>query len=328
MKGAGEGLGRLLRLRFALEHAVLRVAVAVIPRLPLGFVRTAAEVLGTLAWLVDGRGRAAGRMNLEVVYGEAMGERGRGRLLRRCYRRFAVTFAEFFWSPRLTEEGFDRWFEFEWDTPEAERACLEGECVFATAHFGNFEWLSLGRALRSSPCMIIAQDFKNPPLTELFRELRSQNGRQTIIPQEGAMLKLFKHLKRGGCAAALVDLNVPPDQAAVPVRMFGRWVSISVLHCALAARTGKPLVPALALPGKDGRWRLRFFEPFLVGADEDYQVVAQRCWDVFEPVFREHPECWMWMYKHWRYLPVGAREGEYPAYANRSKKFDRLLSGR
>jgi Kdo2-lipid IVA lauroyltransferase/acyltransferase len=49
---------------------------------------------------------------------------------------------------------------------------------------------------------------------------------------------------------------------------------------------------------------------------------------VFEPVFREYPECWMWMYKHWRYLPPGAREGEYPAYANRSKKFDRLLGGR
>ena len=44
MKGAGEGPGRLLRLRFALEHAVLRMAVAVIPRLPLGFVRVAAGV--------------------------------------------------------------------------------------------------------------------------------------------------------------------------------------------------------------------------------------------------------------------------------------------
>ena len=67
MKGAGEGPGRLLRLRFALEHAVLRAAVAVIPRLPVGWVRMAAGVLGTVAWAVDGRGRAAGGMNLEGV---------------------------------------------------------------------------------------------------------------------------------------------------------------------------------------------------------------------------------------------------------------------
>jgi hypothetical protein len=29
------------------------------------------------------------------------------------------------------------------------------------------------------------------------------------------------------------------------------------------------------------------------------------------------------MYKHWRYLPEG--EEGYPAYANRSKKFDKWL---
>jgi hypothetical protein len=58
------------------------------------------------------------------------------------------------------------------------------------------------------------------------------------------------------------------------------------------------------------------------------QAAAQACWDVFEPVLRDHPEQWMWLYKHWRYLPEGADPAHYPAYANRSKAFDRLCAAR
>jgi KDO2-lipid IV(A) lauroyltransferase len=322
---AANRLPTLLRLRYALEGVALRSAAWAIPKLPLRFVRAAAASLGSLAWAVDWRGRQAGHMNLEAVYGHDLSPSARRRLLRRCYQRFATTFAEFFWSPRLSTERWDEWFEFAWDSPEAAHACLHGECVFATAHFGNFEWLSIGRALRSQPCMIIAQDFKNPPLTAIFRQLRSLNDRQTIIPREGAMLRMFKHLKKGGCAAALVDLNVPPDQSAVPIKVFDRFISVSVLHCALAARTGRPLVPSLAIPTPSGRWQLRFFQPFTVSPDDSHQEIAQRCWNIFEPIVRQHPECWMWMYKHWRYLPENAPHGLYPAYANRSRKFDRLL---
>ena len=140
------------------------------------------------------------------------------------------------------------------------------------------------------------------------------------------MLKLFKYLRRGGSAAALVDLNVKPDQAAVAIRCFGMLNSVSVLHCALAARTDAPLLPALALPEPDGRWRLKFFDPFSVTPEDAPQVIAQRCWDVLEPVIRDYPEYWLWMYKHWRYLPTGEDPAHYPAYANRSKKFDWLVA--
>ena len=315
----------LRRWRYGLEHLALRSAAWFIPRLPLSFVRGLASLLGTIAWAVDWRGRRTGTENLALVMGESLSPSERRRLLRRCYRRFARTFAEFFWTPRLTAKDWDQWFIFQWDTPEARHHCETGGCIFATAHFGNFEWLSIGRALRAEPCMIIAQDFKNPPLTEIFRQLRSLDGIQTIIPQEGAMLRMFKHLKKGGCAAALVDLNVPPDQSATVVRLFGRLTSISVLHCALAQRTGRPLVPALPIPTPDGRWQLRFFAPISVAPEDEYRSIAQRCWDIFEPVIREHPECWMWMYKHWRYLPADVPAEDYPSYANRSKKFDRLV---
>ncbi len=317
----------LLGLRFRAEDLLLRALAWGIPQLSLGIVRAGAVMLGTVAWVVDYRGRRAGMENLRAVFArEGMTPGRRSSILRQSYRLFARTWCELFWGCRLSEENWDQHFVLECDTAAAAAAFAEDHCLYATAHFGNFEWLSLGRALKGGKSMIIAQNFKNPPLTALFRELRACGGRQVIVPQEGAMLRLFKHLRRGGSAAALVDLNVRPDQAAAVIECFGLSTSVSILHCALAARTGVPVVPVLALPDPDGRWRLRFFDPLHVAPNESLAAAAQRCWDVFEPVFRARPECWLWMYKHWRYLPEGADPAWYPAYANRSKKFDRLAA--
>jgi len=312
-----------LRLRFRFEHALLSLAECIIPLLPWKTVRGIAWVLGSMAWGLDRRGRHTIHENLRIAFGDT-DQATRRRLTRENYQNFARTFLELFWGRCLRQEDWDRYFVLECDTPAALTAASGGKCIFATAHCGNFEWLSLGRALRFGPSMIIAQDFKNPPLTGIFRRLRSLAG-QIIIPQEGAMLRLFRHLKKGGSAAALVDLNVPPDQSAVAIRRFGCWSSISVLHVALAARTGLPLVPALALPLPDGRWQLRFMDPVPVPEGQPWDVTAQACWDAIEPVLRQHPSHWMWLYKHWRYLPLGEPPEAYPDYANRSRSFDRLF---
>lgn len=315
----------LLRARRRVEFWLLRAAEETIPRLPLEVARWLAHGLGTVAWVFDGRGRHVISENLRVALSGELDEVARRKLVRENYQVFARTFVELFWGRRLTAEKWDEYFVLECDTPAAREAATTGRCIFATAHCGNFEWLSLGRALKFGPTMIIAQDFKNEPLTAVFRRQRSLNG-QMIIPQEGAMLRLFRHLKKGGSAAALVDLNVHPEQSAVAIRRFGCWSSISVLHVALAARTGLPLVPALALPLPDGRWQLRFMDPIPMTPDTPWQEAAQHCWDVIEPVLKAHPAHWMWLYKHWRYLPPGGLPENYPDYANRSKAFDRLYN--
>ncbi|RYD32805.1 MAG: hypothetical protein EOP86_14840 [Verrucomicrobiaceae bacterium] len=314
-----------LRLRYRLEWMLLRAAETVVPRLPLGLVRFGARVLGTLAWMGDVKGRHVIRENLRLALGDTYDGAELRRLERENYCLFARTFLELFWGSRLKEEDWDRYFTVTFDSPRAEAAATSGKCIFATAHFGNFEWLSLGRALRFGPSMIIAQDFKNPPLTTVFHRLRSRGG-QIIISQEGAMLKLFRHLKKGGTVAALVDLNTPPDQSATVIRRFGMWSSISVLHVALAARTGAPVVPALALARDDGRWELRFMDPVPVSADTPLQEAAQQCWDAIEPILRRHPGQWMWLYKHWRFLPPGCDPSDYPSYANPSPRFRRLFA--
>jgi hypothetical protein len=44
-----------------------------------------------------------------------------------------------------------------------------------------------------------------------------------------------------------------------------------------------------------------------------------------EPMIKKNPELWLWSYKQWRYKPSTALEGQYPFYANTTKRFDEIL---
>jgi lauroyl/myristoyl acyltransferase len=63
-------------------------------------------------------------------------------------------------------------------------------------------------------------------------------------------------------------------------------------------------------------------------AEDDTREMTQRVWDNFEKAIREHPECWLWMYKHWRYTPLDdacARDPRYPAYSYASAAFREMV---
>jgi Kdo2-lipid IVA lauroyltransferase/acyltransferase len=325
-KGAAPQQSWGKRQRYRLEYAVIRSAIWFIPLLPGAIMRLAASIVGTLAWMCDGRGRNNGMENLRAAFGAQYSLKQRRRILQSSYRVFALTFLELFWSPRLRKRNWDRHFYLDTKDPAILAAIKANNCIYISPHTRGFELLGVAKALGKWGSMTIAQDFKNPPLTTLFRQLRSGGGLQPIIPQEGAMLRILKHLKKGGSAAALVDLTMKPEQGAAIIRTFGMLTSVSYFHCALAQRTGVPVILFYLMPIAGGRWAIRCFDPVFVSKDDDLHAVAQRCWDIFEPMIRERPQQWMWMYKHWRYLPENTPPESYPEYARRNPAFDALLS--
>jgi lauroyl/myristoyl acyltransferase len=54
-----------------------------------------------------------------------------------------------------------------------------------------------------------------------------------------------------------------------------------------------------------------------------HQQIAQACWNSFEPYVKKNPAPWLWMYKHWRYLPAEP-DRPYPFYANFYRPFEEM----
>ena len=134
-------------------------------------------------------------------------------------------------------------------------------------------------------------------------------------------MRLLKHLQRGGQAAFLTDLRVKPSKAATIIENFGMKTSMTAIHAYLAQRTGVALVPTICLPQPDGTYTFHIHNSLVFDDQATLQVIAQQCWDVFEETIRETPAPWLWMYKHWRYLPSDPGNVQYPSYATRSKAF-------
>lgn len=305
--------------RQKLEYLGLRLGALVVRSLPFRSLHVLANLLGRIVFLVDGRGRRVAEANLESAFGEMPASRKR-EIVRASYQGFARTILELLWAPNLNRKLF------------AKHAKVEGldglpsdqPTIFLCLHASNFEWLSLALSYGMGPGIVVTQNFKNPLLGKLFDEFRSSTG-HTIIPQERAMIRMLKHLKAGGYFALVVDLNLDPRESSVIVDQFdGLKTCVTQMHAALALHTNARIVPAECHPQEDGTYRLVYHDPIPYTSNDTPEQVAQMCWDVLEPYVRNHPEYWLWSYKHWRFKPKGDGE-RYPFYANEATRFDKKL---
>jgi len=261
--------------------------------------------------------------NLEVAFGDQFSKHERRKIARKSFQHFARTMVDLLWSPRLTQQNFARYIELRNFEETARGTGSERSVMIACYHYSNFEWLSLACGFLDLKGTIISQEFKNSLLDPIFKKLREQSGHE-LIPRERGLIRLYKVLRRKGRTALLVDLTVPPSQGAVVIDCFGLKTSVTAAHAWLHERTGVPIVPAHCEPLPDGRYRLIFHPQIDITAGISHQQIAQACWNSFEPYVRKNPAPWLWMYKHWRYLPAKP-DRPYPFYANFLRPFEDIV---
>jgi KDO2-lipid IV(A) lauroyltransferase len=317
-------LSRWKTFRYRLEQQGVNLLARGIPRLSrLGCLRLG-NALGAVAYLVDWRGRAVALANLECAFGNRFTPAERAELVRASYRNFLRTMLDLFWAQNLTPQNWREWMHVEGF--EELRAQLQREgrgTIFMCVHQGNWEWASLACGFLGFGNVVVAENFKNPLLTETFSALRQHSG-QTIIPQENSLLRMLKLVKRRGATGMLIDLSLRPSQAATVIEGFGMKMCVPLLHTVLADRANALLVPVETQPQPDGTCRIIAHPGVEFPAGATLQQIAQCCWQAFVPVLKARPDLWLWPYKHFRYKPRGAAQ-EYPFYSNEGGKFEKLL---
>ena len=307
-------------IRYRAEWFLVKTASALFPRLPRPIGRWLGNVIGLLVSQLDLEGRRVGFANLTCAFGEKLSPRQRRRLVRHSYQHFSRAAADLYWSPRLTSANLRDVF----DLRDLDRLQNRRGNIFACLHYGGFEFIALALGMSGFECTAVTQKFKNPLLTGPINALRETGGYQTIR-REGALLRLYKALQAGRNVIFAIDLRVSPRFPSVPIISFGMQTSVTLAHAWLQQRTQAPIIPTYCEPLPHGRYRLVLLPALMISPNETEQQIAQKCWDAFEPVVRQKPAPWLWMYKHWRYLPPGATRA-YPDYAKQSSHFNRLLA--
>jgi Kdo2-lipid IVA lauroyltransferase/acyltransferase len=288
--------------------------------MPFNFLQRISELAGSLVFALDAKSRAVALANLEITYETQLTPEQRNLIARRSFQAFGKNFFGLFWAPRLTTENIDRYISFE--DPERFREVLESKVpyIVITPHFGNLELAGSLTGLKGKRGVLIAQPLKNDRLTPIVRKLREACGHKIVFPEK-AVLRLLKALKEGTSVFLSTDLTLKLRDSAVVIEEFGLQTRVTQLHAFLHLRTGFPILPFVTLPRGDGGYKVRFLPELQFAPDTPSRQIAQECWNRFEPIIREHPESWLWLYKHWRYRPSAAVR-PYPFYAKHSVQFD------
>jgi len=312
----------LKQIRYRIEWLAIKFLAVTVPLLPRKGILWLANILGYVAYHADAEGRRTALANLSAVFGESHDEGQQLAIAKQAYRDFARTMLDQFWSSRLTAENYLNYIEVSEEDAEAIAQARDTGAIWVTPHYGNFEWTSLVMGFRGFPFTVVAQDFKNPLLTNLFNANREVSGHQ-VIPQRGAMLRLFKNLKSGGHAAFLTDLTIKPGRTATIINCFGLKTCVTTMHAGLQRKIQSPIIPGFTIPQPDGKYLFKILAPLKLPDGASDQEIAQACWNAFEKHILENPSPWLWMYKHWRYRPE--KNGEhYPPYAKVSSPFNKL----
>ena len=285
-----------------------------------------ANVLGSISYFFDKRGKEVALANLDAVFGSSRTSAEKHRIAEGSYQTFARTMLELFWSPNLSESVARSIAQFKGLELDSCHTDPQQPAVYLCLHYSNFEWLSQFCAYAIANGPVITQRFKNPLIGRIFDRLRSSTGHE-VIPQERAMIRMLKYLKGGGKFGMLCDLNLDPSEASVIIDTFGGLKTcVTQMQAALALRTRAKVVPVECRPQPDGTYQIVFHKPLEFHAEATAAEIAQLCWNVLEPSIHEQPECWLWAYKHWRFRPANDHTGRYPFYANVAKRFDKMLA--
>jgi Kdo2-lipid IVA lauroyltransferase/acyltransferase len=315
------------KFRYRLEWLALKSVAALIPLLSRKTCYRLGQAIGTLAARFDLRNHRVALSNLEAAFGDALSPARRAEIVRESYQHFARTVIDLFWSPSLTKQNYSRYIEV-LNLEVVQEAMKTGNgIIFACFHYSNFEWVAIAANFFGIQSALVAQEFKNPLLDEIFVSLRKSSG-QTVIPRDGGVIRLFKTLKRGEHVAILTDLTIPAQLPTVVIDCFGLKTSVTFAHAWAHRKAGATIINVHCEPLPDGRYRIVFHPRIEFPADASFQQMAQACWDRFEPFVRANPVPWLWMYKHWRYRPLAEDRASYPFYSNISQDFERRLDER
>ena len=208
------------KFRRRLESSGMRLLAWFIPKLSRRRCVRLANALGELACRLDRRGRAVALANVECALGDTLSAEQRRDVVRASYRNFTRTMVDLFWAPALAKPENRHFLRLHGYDALNERAAREGKgVVYVSLHAGNWEWASIACGWGGPGAIAVAEHFENAALGPLVTTARQVSGQQ-IIPQENAMLRMMRTVKRGGRAGFLADLSVHPAQAATIVRAF------------------------------------------------------------------------------------------------------------
>ncbi|MGA9177279.1 MAG: lysophospholipid acyltransferase family protein [Desulfobacterales bacterium] len=266
-----------------------------------------ADFLGGMLFCVDKKHRGIAMDNLTYAFGHERQPEEIKIIARQVFINLVKIVFEIGWSLNLDERHLSKHFKID-GYHHIKKAYEKGKGVLVlTAHFGNWELLSVVGAMIKFPISIVVRPLDFKPLDHFIFNLRTRFGGK-IIPKERSIHTIIRSLHRGEIVVLLMDQNVDWYEG-VFVDFMGHRACTSKGLALLALKTEVPVVPVFMVREKSG---LRTeFGPEIVTVktgdrQKDIETNTQEYNRVIESFIRRYPDQWFWVHQRWKTKPYQA----------------------
>ncbi len=292
-------------MRYWVEWLVVETLSFKAAVLPRRLCLAGGRLFGLLFYYLYPKLRRIALSNLEIAFPSTSRGADKRKIARRSFSHFGSVIMDILWGGRVKQKAIQRLVEYQ-GLENLKRAYDKGRGVLLfTGHLGHWELMGVAQGYLGFPLSVVSRPLDNPYLEKMLYSYRCKSGNRVIYKKD-AVKGMLEALKRKEGVAVLIDQNAIP-QEGVFIRFFGRWASTTPLLASLALRTHAPIIPAFALPVKNGRYRLIYGEEIEPDefADRREAVVSltQRCTDVIEEYIRRYPQYWLWIHQRWKSQP-------------------------
>ena len=297
------------KLQTLIEYAAAKSVLVTLGRLPAPAAYSAGRALSKLVYLLAGKLRRTGAINLRLAFPEKSDEE-RAQLLRETFDnlgRLLAFFSQF--SSRSREELMQLIEVRGLENLEAAKAIHGNRLILFTGHLGAWELTSFGLSLVEHPFTFLVRRLDNPRIEEMVDEVRKKFGNETIDKLSAAR-SMLKILRSGETSLGLLpDLNTLDDEA-IFIDFMGVPAATTFVVAKLAVRTKTPLVPVFAPWSKEKDKYLLIVEPMIpvetTGDEEaDVRQLTIKFTQHIEQQIRQYPGQWLWIHRRWKTRPPG-----------------------
>jgi phosphatidylinositol dimannoside acyltransferase len=283
-------------------YVLLRLAGALIPRLPLRLCYWLAERAGDLANAVGGASKASLQDNMRHVLG-AGAEPGRlAWVCRQVYRNTFKNMVDMFRVPALDLAQVDRLVTVHgWEYVEQALARGKG-IVFTSAHFGEMDIAAQIVACHGLRPLVLHEDLQPKRLYDYIVGIRATRG--IVFVPIGGMAPLkqaIRTLRANGLVGVVADRDV--TASGRQVRFFGDWASLPDGHVTLALRTGATILVAFCFRRPGDTYEVRIEPPIFLepsgDMERDVQAGTERVAAIMERYIGADPDQWVYFQPVW-----------------------------
>lgn len=272
-----------------------------VTKLPKPLVNTLINLFSTLGYLIDKKHNNIAKVNLDLAFEDRMKEEQKRAIVKKCYKNLLYLLKEFIVNQTISKENLLKKITFHNEHIYHDAIQKQKGVIFLTAHYGNWELLSLAMGAKFGPMSVIGRKLDSTAMNAILEKNR-QRFNITLLEKKGAMRGILKALQKGENVGLLVDQNTS-EQEGILISFFGK----SARHTPAAAQFSKkmksPIIPTFITTEDYEHFEITFYDPIVMSQDENEEAIknnVQAQANITQHVIEKKPDEWFWFHRRWK----------------------------